>query len=81
MTKILWPLLTVGLVIITASTCHARASGVASKPSLGTYGPVAVSPGASGNAHGHLYRTHGSVRGHPGASSHAPGHRLIHRVK
>jgi hypothetical protein len=81
MTKILLPLLAVGLVIVTASTCHARASGLASKPSFGAYGPVAVSPGASGNAPGHLYRTHGSVRGHPGASSHAPGHTLIHRVK
>ena len=81
MTKILLPLLAVGLVIVTASTCHARASGVASKPSFGTYDPVAVSSGASGNAPGHLYRTHGSLRGRPGASSYAPGHRLIHRVK
>jgi hypothetical protein len=81
MTKILLPLLAVGLVIVTASTCHARASGLASKPSFGAYGPVAVSPGASGNAPGHLYRTHGSVRGHPDASSYAPGHKLIQRVK
>jgi hypothetical protein len=81
MTKILLPLLAVGLVIVTASTCHARASGIASKPSFGAHGPVAISPGSSANAPGHLYRTHGSVRGHQGASSHAPGHRLIHRVK
>ena len=81
MTKILLPLLAVGLVIVTASTCHARASGLASKPSFGAYGPVAVSPGASGNPPGHLYRTHGSLRGHPGASSYALGQRLIHRVK
>jgi len=74
MTKILLPLLAVGLVIVTASTCHARASGSASKPSFDAYGPV------SGNAPGHLHRTHGSVRGRPGASSYAPGHTLIHRV-
>ncbi len=81
MTKILLPLLAVGLVIVTASTCYARASGFASKPSFGAYGSVAVSPEASGNALGHLYRTHGSVRGRPSASSYAPGDRLIHRVK
>jgi hypothetical protein len=81
MTKILLPLLAVGLVIATASTCHARASGFASKPPFGTHGPVAVSPGASGNAPGHLYRTHGSVRGHPSASNYDPGHKLIHRVR
>lgn len=81
MTRILLPLLAVGVVIVTASACHARASGFASKPSFGAYGPVAVSPGASGNAPGHLYGTHGSVRGHPGGSSYTPGHNLIHRVK
>jgi hypothetical protein len=77
MTKILLPLLAIGLVIVTASTCHARASGIASKPSFGAYAPVAV-PGTSVNAPGH---THGGVQGHPRASSYAPGHRLIHRVK
>ena len=75
MTKILLPFLAIALVIVTASTCHARASGIASKPSLGAHGPVAVSSG------GHLYRAHGGLRGHPGASSYAPGHRSIHRVK
>jgi hypothetical protein len=76
MTKVLLPFLAIGLVIVTASSCHARASGTASKPPLGAPGPVAVSPG------GHLYRAHGGLRGHhPGASSHAPGHRSIHRVK
>ena len=81
MTKIQLPLLAVGLVIVTASTCHARASGVASKPSLGAYGPVAAIPGAFGNAPGQVYRSHGGVRGHPDASSYAPGHKHIHRVK
>ena len=81
MSKILLPLLAVGLVIVTTSTRHARASGFASKPSFNAHIPAAVSPGSSANAPGHLYRTHGSVRGHQGASSHAPGHRLIHRVK
>jgi len=61
MTKILLPLLAVGLVIVTASTCHARASGLHPSHLFGAYGPVAASPEASGNAPGHLYRTHGSV--------------------
>jgi hypothetical protein len=75
MTKIVLPVFAIGLVIVTASTGHARASGTASKPSSGAHGSVAVSPG------GHLYRAHGGLRGHPGASSYAPGHKLIHRVK
>jgi hypothetical protein len=80
MTKVLLPLLADGLAIVMASACHARASGLASKPSFGAYGPVAVSPGASVNAPGHLHRIHGSVRGHQVLRA-CPGHRRIHRVK
>ena len=81
MTKVLFPVIAVSLLVITASACYARggASGFAPGTSFRTHGAVAGSPGASGYAPGHLFRAHGSLRGHPGASGYAPGHRMTHR--
>ena len=77
MTKMLFIVLTAGLVVAAAPASYARsASAFAPGQQFRAHGSIAGHPGASGYSPGHMFRAHGSVRGHPGASGYAPGHRM-----